>query len=470
VNGVIDIITRPSYQTQGGLVGVRGGNLLEDMRARYGGRIGDDSAFRVYAQASRHGAMDLPDGSSALDSWYKTQGGFRFDWAHGSDTLAASGDVYRALERGPTPGDRLATGANILARWLHRTEHSELQLQAYYDMNERADPLGGGAFVLHTYDVELQQRLEIGSRNELVWGAGERVNSYGLTDSALAWNPDRRSLTLGNFFLQDTLTLGRGVEATAGLKLENEAYVGWQVQPDIRLAWSVRDDLVWAAVSRAVRAPTPFEEDVVERIGPTVALVGNRGFRPEQVTAYEVGYRGQPAATFSVSATAFYNDYDDLRSIEVTPGTFFPLTWGNSIEGHTFGIEAWADWQVTSWWRLSPGFTAMHESLRFSPGASAAVPLSQETDDPSDQLSLASSMNLRRDLTFDARLRYVGALPDPALDAYTELSARVAWQAARGVELSLTGRNLLHARHLEFPAPDGEAIDRSVNAGVAWRF
>ncbi|MGH8258831.1 MAG: TonB-dependent receptor plug domain-containing protein, partial [Steroidobacteraceae bacterium] len=205
VNGIVDIITRPAYQTQGGLAGARAGSLLDDVRARYGGRIGDDSAFRVYAKAARYGAMDLPDGTSAHDGWGKTQAGFRFDWSRGSDTLMASGSTYRALEREPTPGDRLVTGGDVQARWNHRTERADLQVQAYYDTSERAEPFGGGAFVLHTYDVQLQQRLDMGARNELVWGAGERVNSYGLTDSSLEWVPDRRSLTLGDIFAQDTL-------------------------------------------------------------------------------------------------------------------------------------------------------------------------------------------------------------------------------------------------------------------------
>ncbi|MGH8261799.1 MAG: TonB-dependent receptor domain-containing protein, partial [Steroidobacteraceae bacterium] len=192
---------------------------------------------------------------------------------------------------------------------------------------------------------------------------------------------------------------------------------------------------------------------------------------PERLTAYEAGYRGQPASAFSLSVSTFYNVYDDLRSIEPSPATgFFPLTWGNSIEGHTVGVDAWADWQVTRWWRLSPGFTVMRERLHFEPGASALLGVSQETDDPSDQVSLQSSMTFPHRLTFDARVRYVGALPDPALAAYTELSAHLAWHATPRLELSLSGRNLLHERHLEFPAPDGEAIDRSAYAGVTWRF
>jgi iron complex outermembrane recepter protein len=471
VNGIIDIITRSSAATQGGLVGVRAGNLLDDVRARYGDRLGEGSTFRFYGEASRNEAMDLPSGATAHDGWDELQGGFRFDWSGGPDSVMASGDTYRTLESESTPGDRLVTGADVLTRWSHLTERSTLQLQAYYDVSERAEPFGGGAFVLHTYDIELQQHLAIGARNELVWGAGERVNSYGLTDTALAWVPDRRSLTLGDLFAQDTVTLGAGVEATAGVKLEDDPYVGWQFQPDVRLAWKLNDKaLLWAAVSRAVRAPTPFEEDVVEKVGGVSELTGNRSFQPERVTAYELGYRAQPDSTFSLSVSTFYNVYDDLRSIEPAPVTFIPLTWGNSIEGKTYGIEAWADWQLASWWRLSPSFTALHEQLHFVPGASGLLGLSQETDDPSDQAALESSMILGRDVTFYTRVRYVGALPDPALPAYAELSARIAWRVAKGLELSLDGRNLLHERQLEFPAPYGEAIDRSVYAGIEWRF
>ena len=471
VNGIINVITRSSDLTQGALAGVRTGNLLDDVRARYGGRIDGESTFRVYAQASRNEAMDLPDGTSAHDAFGKTQGGFRFDWSGGADMLTASGDAYRALESEPTPGDRLVTGADLLTRWTHRAERSELQLQAYYDMSERAEPFGGGAFVLHTYDIELQQRLQLGSSDEFLWGAGERVNSYGLTNTALAWVPDRRALTLGDLFAQNSLALRSDLQATVGLKLEDDPYVGWQFEPDVRLAWTPRDDaMVWGAVSRAIRAPTPFDEDVAESVGPLLALTGNRAFKPEQLTAYEVGFRGQPSSTFSLSVSPFYNVYKDLRSIEPSPVTgFYPLTWGNSIEGTTFGVDAWADWQLRSWWRLSPGFTVVHERLHFAPGASGLAGLSQETDDPSDQASLRSSMDLPYGLTFDARVRYVGALPDPALPAYTEVSARLAWRATERLELSLTGQNLLHERHLEFPAPTGEEIDRSAYAGITWR-
>lgn len=79
-------------------------------------------------------------------------------------------------------------------------------------------------------------------------------------------------------------------------------------------------------------------------------------------------------------------------------------------------------------------------------------------------------MNLGRDVTFDADLRYVDALPNPSVPAYAELGARVGWNATQRVQLSLSGFNLLNDRHQEFPAPRNNPATRSVFAEVKWRF
>jgi iron complex outermembrane receptor protein len=66
-------------------------------------------------------------------------------------------------------------------------------------------------------------------------------------------------------------------------------------------------------------------------------------------------------------------------------------------------------------------------------------------------------------------VRHVGALPEPALGARTQLSARYAWQASDALELSLRGINQLDARHREYPAGGGALIRRAVMAEVRWR-
>jgi iron complex outermembrane receptor protein len=474
VNGVINIITRSAEDTTGSYASVGGGNLTEQIEGRYGSAIGDSGAVRVYARAVKRGAMELADGSSAHDDWYKTQAGFHADWSRERDSFLLEGDTYRALENQDSPGagDLLVSGADMLGRWGHSFTHSQLQLQAYFDQSERSSPFGGLGALLRTYDLSLQQNLSLGTASQLVWGAGERVNQYAITNNptGLSFVPPRRALTLGNLFAQETFAATPDLKLIAGAKLEDDPFAGWQFQPDARLAWTPKDtQLLWAAASRAIRSPTPFETDVVERIGSILALQGNRAFRPERVTAYELGYRGTPAPTLSFSLSAFYNVYDDLRTIEpLSPPGFFPLTWGNLMRGNTYGVEGWADWQVSDWWRLSPGFRTVSKRLSLEPGASGILGTAQAGDDPASELKLTSSMSLPGGVDLDTTVRHVAALPNPALPAYWEMSARIGWQLTSTLELSVTGSNLLHARHLELPLPYGEYIDRSVFARIDW--
>jgi iron complex outermembrane receptor protein len=321
--------------------------------------------------------------------------------------------------------------------------------------------------------LELQQTIAAGAYNRIIWGGGERVYAYGITSTAsLLFEPPSRNLTLGDAFIQDTLALSSSVNFIFGIKYEDDPFSGWMPLPDARLSWDINGHAtLWAAASRAIRSPTPFDDEVVEKVGPFTYLEGNPNFRPEEVTAYEIGTRAQPSPDVSLSVAAFYNVYDDLRTIEhVVAGSFFPLYWANLMRGDTYGIDAWGNWQINGWWRLSPGVTWVRERLEFRAGASQLLGIAQAADDPSSHATLTSSMSFPHHTNFDASLRYVGALPDPGLPHYYELDARYGWQVSEKVNLSLSGTNLLHERHTELPSPFGEQITRSVMAEARWKF
>jgi len=473
MNGVINIITRPSYRTQGTYLDAGAGNQEQLGGARYGGRAGTDTTFRVYGFDFHRGSMELADGSTAHDGWSKGQGGFRSDWSTDQDTLTAQGDIYRGTEQTLGNSDGLIAGGNLLARYQHRAAHTELQLQAYFDQMERFGAAGEGGFVVQTYDLQLQQSIDAGTVNRIIWGGGERVYKYGITNTAtLLFEPPDHALTLGDAFVQDTMKLADQANLVLGVKFEDDPFAGWAPLPDARLSIGMgRYASLWTAASRAIRSPTPFDDEVVEKIRSVTELAANSGFRPEEVTAYELGARAQPGADVSLSAAAFYDVYDHLRTIELAAQPpYVPLYWGNLMRGDIFGLDAWANLQVEEWWRLSPGVTWVRDRLFFKPGASRILGLAQAADDPSSHASLTSSMSFAHDTSLDATLRYVGALPNPGLPHYYEMDARFGWQAGTALDLSLSGANLLHARHYESPAPSGEQITRSVIAEARWKF
>ncbi len=473
VNGVINIVTRPAYLTDQPLVSAGFGDRERTASARYGDKIGDALSYRVYGKAFKREAQELESGASALDAWEKAQGGFRVDWTGAADSVTTQGDLYRANQNQPELGDQKVLGANLLARWDHRSsEKSEWRVQGYYDYTQRAQPPGGVAFALRTFDFDAQQSLSAGP-NRIVWGGGVRVNRYHITSSeTLVFDPDERTLVLGNVFVRDTVGISDRVDLTLGIKLERDPFSGVTPLPDLRLAWRLSDTaLLWSAASRAIRSPTPFDHDVVEKVGGAPFLVGNSEFASEKVNAFEIGYRGQPAPSVSVSASVFFIIYDDLRSIEThSDSEFLPLRWGNEIKGNTYGLEAWGKWQATDWWRLSPGLRLLYKDLKFQRGASELLGLAQSGNDPRSQALLTSSMDLGAGVTLDATLRYVGALPDPHLGSYFELGASLGYRISRQFDVSVSGFNLLHARHLEYPDPSGEYIRRSVIAQLRWRY
>jgi iron complex outermembrane receptor protein len=244
-------------------VSVADGNLEKNATARIGGTLTPDATYRVYALGFERGSLDLPSGSSADDGWSKTQVGFRTDWTPKSTTVTVQGDAYCANENQSGTTDLSIAGANLPARWQQQfTPDSALQVEAYYGESQRFNGGGGGAFVLHTYDFELQHSFAPGGINSVVWGAGERVSRYGITNTAgLLFLPDQRTLSLANGFVQDSIALSRKFKLSLGIKTEDDPYSGTTPLPNARLAWNVSDTaLLWSAVS-----PHPLANSVRSR-------------------------------------------------------------------------------------------------------------------------------------------------------------------------------------------------------------
>lgn len=472
VNGVINIITRKAADTQGGLVDVEAGDYENSVTVRYGGRIGDDLAYRLYVRDVIDADTPTAAGASAHDHWSKPQGGFRLDWTPTAvDTVTLQGDAYAGSEAQQGAPDELIDGRNLTARWTRALDGGgSLQVEAYYDHAGRQTLDGGGRFWVDTYDLEMQHSFALGTRNQIVWGGGLRFSRYDIQGPPdLRFSPPGRTLDLSDVFVQDSLAMTRSLTLILGLKLEDDPYSGISPLPSARLSWRPTSQLMlWAAASRAVRSPTPFDRDVVEKQNQLVLLVGGADFRPETLTAYEVGARLQPTPRLSFSVSTYYNAYDDLRSLEYAPVTYIPLRWGNMLRGDTYGLEAWADYRVAAWWRLSAGFDALREQFAFKPGSSGLLGVEQLGDDPRQQANLKSSMNLGHGVTLDGDLKYVDALPDPSLPAYFEFNARLGWKVSSRVQLSVSGFNLLHDRHQELPG--ALPVPRSFVVGLQWGF
>lgn len=469
VNGVINIITRSSKDTQGGLVTLGSGNRESGLGARYGAKLGDDATFRVYAKSFARDGTTRANGFNTQDGWNKLQGGFRFDWSHSGDALTLQGDVYRGSLDQLVNNDKTIAGGNLLGRWSRTLGGgSSLQVLAYYDRTRRDYP-GIFAEVLETWDLDLQHRFQSG-RHEVVWGAGYRSMHDNVTNTAvLAFLPARKTLNLGNVFVQDSIAFDERWRLTLGGKLEHNSYTGVEFQPSARLAWKATDSaLLWGSISRAVRTPSRLDREIFVPASAPFLFAGGPNFVSEKVTAYELGYRAQPSPRASFSIATFYNVNRQLRSIEPVGG--ITSVFANKMEGDSYGVETWGSYRVNDWWRLSAGYNHLKKKLRFRPD-SGDTALQGAGNDPAYQFSLRSSMNFAHNMELDLGLRMIGALPNPAVPRYSALDGRLGWTIQRGLQLSLTATNFDNRSHPEFGVPATRSeLGRAVYLKLKWSF
>jgi iron complex outermembrane receptor protein len=503
VNGVINVITLSAQATRGGQAGVDVGT--EDRlraRARYGVPVGS-GALRVYGQyLDRDGAAAF-GGGDARNDWAWGAAGARYDSRPGTrDVLSAQAQAYWASGQqlrvlpAPAPpylaidsGDVVASGAYARVRWTRRfTERSDLALQAYVDHSRRTEGDFWRDSRVNVADIDFQHRFQLGTRHDVVWGAGYRlVNDDNPATYTLSWLPERRTVHLGTAFAMDDIELGRERwYLTAGARLERSSYTDLQVQPTVRLRWSpTRTHTVWASVSRAVRAPSRLDMDIREVAGtrPTVPPItviaqGVDSFVPEKLWAYELGYRGEPTRAVTLDASVYYHVYRDLRTLlpeapDLATG-IQRYTVRNGARGTTWGGTAAATWRVAPSWKLRASYTHLDMKTKLSAARPGEVIDAQDGLSPSNQVMLQSSWDVGRAVELDLYARWVDSLPAAGIPDYAQADARVAWRPTPALSLELIGQDLLAARHREFRSdvfvPELREIERRVLGRAVWRF
>jgi len=507
VNGVINIITKSAKDTQGGMVATTFGTEEQPITTvRYGGELATNLYYRVFLKYFNQPELETSTGSEAPDALHGLHGGFRMDYDPSTqNTLTVQGDYYESdagklvdqvtlVPAAIQPVDVVEhdSGGNVLGRWTRTfSEDSELTLQAYFDHVEQGD--GYGVEIQNTFDVDLQHRLALGPRNDIIWGAGYRYTQIQDTPSFyLTWTPESHGLQLGNVFAQDDITLlPDRLHFTLGSKFEYNDLVGLEIQPSARLLWTPDEhQTVWAAVSRATETPALVYRDgrlnVAAAQPPSsppilISELGNPNLVAEDLLAYEVGYRIEPAPRLSLDATAYYNVYGNVitavpnaTEFEASPSPPHVLassTWQNSDSGDAYGTEVSAQWQVTDYWRLMASYTFLHMQLRPDPTA--------DTSSPQQQFQIRSYLDLPHNIEVNGALSYVDQISPLAgqavvpIPCHIDLDLGITWHPTRSLEIGIWGKNLLEAEHPEFTSLGTTLITeipRSVMGKITWHF
>lgn len=540
VDGVINIITKAAKDTEGVQVQTGGGSQEhEDFEARVGQKLGTWGSYRLFGDYRDFEGFTSPLYAGRPDGWKMAHGGFRLDarltakdqFSIDGDGFETSGGELLGFASSPDAGVLTRPldndGFHVLARWTHtHSDNSESSLQIYDSEYNRTDT--GLLETSNTVDVDFQNRTQIGSRNDIVWGAGYRFTSDGATsilseNQALltggmyvSLNPANMQFSLFSGFVQDEITLSKSVSLTAGTKVEHNAFSGPEVEPTLRILWTPTNKAtVWAAASRSVRQPSRIETAIAVDFVPLPLAPGvdlythiapNPNIASETAMTYEAGYRVIPASRISVDLATFYTDYRDLHvdnpgSLTVTqaPSGYLlniPATFGATGSARNFGSEIVVTTNVMSRWKLAGNYSWLNDrgnlGLRgnlpqqlsaFMP-VSAAAALTDSLSvsagssliagsTPNNAFSVQSYFDLTRKWNFDQSVYFVGALSDARVPAYTRVDLHTSYKVSTHLQGSIVGQNLLEPRHLEFSEPSQFAStepERSIFGKLTWSF
>lgn len=468
VNGVINVIT-VAAAGQGPRGDAAAGASGHAVSLRQSWRL-DSGALRAYARYNRIRDSERASGISANDGLEKLQLGFRSDIDAAGGALTLQGDGYKESISQSGAADQRHHGGNLLARWNRALEDGAvLNLQAYVDRSWRDIP---GLYTenLGIVDVDLQYLLPARAGTQWIFGGGHRlarddVGNYG----SLAFVPASRRLHWTNAFAQYEQALTPATTLTIGSKVEHNSYSGTEWMPSARLGWKLSPQwLLWAAASRAVRAPSRTDVELFIPARPPYQLAGGPNFRSEIAKTLEFGLRAQPNERLSYSLTVFGSRYTSLRNYRRLSDRTIVLI--NAAEADVYGVEGWGQYQISRWWSVHAGLTRIHEGFR---GANVAA--IAPGNDPRYQMRLLSSWSLAGGVEVDVSFRRVAALRFTTVPGYNEVDARLGWRYSEGLEFALSARNLLHAGHREF-AQGGAAgadpilVGRTASLTVTARF
>ncbi len=515
VNGVINIITKKAADTQGTLLTAGGGSFENGfLGARYGGKINDNTPFRIYAKGFKRDNTSTLSGENAQDTWHQVRAGFRVDHTREIDEFTIQADIFHnasgdrinaPIITAPFTQTKVAnvkdTGGNIRLRWDRAiSEQSSIMLQVYYDRNRfQSSPVVN--FDAESFDVDFQHRIPVLERHDVTWGINYRLYKNSVVDTNLIkFNPRQKTDHLASVFIRDEIMLiSDRLRLGLGARFGYNDFSGFELQPNARLIWTPNNQSsAWLSVSRAVRIPSRAENirlnlralQGVPGFPPSplpimAQLQGEGNSGPEKLIAYELGFRHQLTSKASVDITGFFNDYSNLRNFntgQISPGSgllphlVLPILPSNNTSAHSYGVEMSADWRPIEKWRLQSSYSylSIHTSTDELSKQFDATTGGADKANPHHQLSLRSNYDISNKLQLNLWLRYVSGIAFYDIPGYVTMDTKLAWKPMPNFEYFIVGQNLFAQNHREFASDfiptTPVRIPRGIYAGAVWQF
>ncbi len=467
VNGVVNIITKSSADTQGAKVSGRYARDEWNVNNRYGGRFGDDGSYRFWWRRARYDSLENAN-SNADESWSITSAGGRADWTtEGGRKALLSGRIYQARFGIPDFGDPAGVDSFYDRSWggnlawsLTDPESGSTWRASYIKDKQRLEEYVD--FDIDQVAIDYQGEWSPAAQHLVTWGLGyEFIHSRIESQDPflfLDFSPESVDQHNARAFVLETYRFAEDEASfSLGLQAVHTEFEDFELQPSMRLAWTPVDGtMLWGAISRAVRTPSLEEA--------TLAFEGVPRSTPldsESLVAFELGWREVISPGLALDLTAFYNDYDNQRTIQFDQDTF-ELSFANTGTGDAVGAELAVDATLGPDWKLRSSYSYINSSFQDQDGSD----LGNDAYHPRHIFSLRSYYDLSDDWELDAGVYAVEGFGDAFDDAeYVRGDLRLGWQPSEQLEVSVGVQGFNESARSEFV---GTEIPRQWYLRLSW--
>ena len=479
LNGVVNIITKRSRETQGWYFNALEGNQESIQSVRYGGILNDNLSYKIYGKQRIYGSGLRINGEKAGDGWNDKKIGFRIDWEDVKKRLIIQGDLnngdfqnkstYPSLitnQNESSITDDATKGHNIMVKYLKKRDNGdELTIRSYYDYYGRYYDLFQSE--LKILDTDIQYATPTKKYGDLLFGISYRIEDINVDYQTPQYDYKYKKITsnIFNSFIQNKLDIiPEKLSLTTALKtqyskdLKRNEFSYFTLDPSIRANLKLNNEQsLWGGISKSSRTPTPTElyGTTLKKVFPTghkVTLNGDINFQPEEVISYEIGYRNNHFKNLFFESSIFTNHYKNLRSYETKSQTLSEtrLIADNLLYGESYGLEISSKMSLTDKLNISANYSLLRLYLHKKPNSNFAIGENEERASPQNQFSIRSYYQISSNFKWNNLLFYVSKLKKHNIDSYVRFDSNISYDINKNIKLTIAGQNIFGKRRKEF--------------------
>jgi len=497
-NGILNIITKHSLDTQGAYVKLSlGDQVKQSQNVRFGGTINDQMSYRLFGfhRQGRRSHDKVIDGELVVanDHAHSYSFGGQYDYQYREKSAFKAQYQFSkirngVLNRGVDPINYglthvKDTGTFKVHTYNLRLDHHEsqrLRLFAQLSYNDVS--------LVSDFSTDTYQSLVLNTATNYQWDSG--LFSAGVDIE----NNQQRLSYLGSSLMLDANIYGLFVQNESyffadklkillGVRWDKIKVYGSEASPNIRFNVNInQQQSLWGAYSKGNRIVATSDEAVdlkfvlPNTLSPIPSiLIANTKDTIERASTLELGYR-YAAGDFNLNVSLFDREYDSLfigqpNTILIDQRPVLLTQISNKGTGSSRGGDLVATWQADNQLELMLGYSYISYHLDANERQIAFSPNNFTNAQWYARGHYAINENVSSQLLF----KYIGDNASFGSPSYSIVDIAVHWQVNSRLKLSLSGLNLTNSAFVEFQN-DAElfsastAIGRSINVFLQYQF